>query len=174
MRRQIYTLALAAVGLAVVQTACSAAARRQEYAAAAERMQACAAQFCKAVEKSAAAKVRKMSSTGDDEQEYPVPKKEYDLLREILAHTAAVPPALETDETGWRDEPDVVELIFADAQGGELIGVVVNHDCWMRRSEAERMRPQPTRSWRTPHWSLPDAELATLHRLPCMQHAKRP
>lgn len=173
MKQPKHTLTLAAVGLILAaQSACTPTARQREYAEAAVRMEACAAQFREAVAHSATAKVRRMSCTSDEEQEFPVPTDEYALLRDILAHTAAVPPALETDETGLPEEPCVVELIFADARGGELTGIVINHDCWMRRSAAARLRPQPTRSWQTPHWSLPDTELATLQNLPCMQHAK--
>ena len=145
----------------------------EAYAEAAGRMEECTAQFRQAVAKSAKAKVRRMSCTSEEEEEYPVPAEEYALLREIMLHTAAVPPALETTEPGWpEDFPCVVELIFADTHGGDLTGIVVNYERWMPQSEAKKLRPAPARPWDTPDWSLPDADLAALHALPCMQHAK--
>ena len=172
MKRRPYIPLMLTTLAALLAAACSSANRR-EYAEAAGRMEECAAQFRQAVAKSTGAKVRRMSGTGSEEQEYPVPAGEYAQLREILQHTAAVPPALETAEPGWpADFPCVVELIFADAQGAELSGIVVNYERWMPLSQANKLRPEPARPWDTPDWSLPDTDLAALHALPCMQRAK--
>lgn len=172
MKRHPYTTLMLTALAALLSAACSSSNRR-EYAEAAERMEACVVQFREAVRKSSCAKVRRMSCSDDSEQEYPVPEAEYAQLRRIMLHTAAAPPALETTEPGWQgDFPCIVELIFADAHGGDLTGLVVNYERWMPQSEAKKLRPEAARPWDTPDWSLPDADLIALHDLPCMQQAK--
>ena len=157
--------------LCTLLSACNSAARQREYAEAAGRMQECTAQFRQAVKKSATAKLRLMATGSDAEKELPVPEGEYTRLRGILLHTDTVPPALETDDSGWREFPWVTELIFADTQGNELTGIVINFDRWMPRSQAQKMRPKHTRRWDVPDWSLPDSDLATLRTLPTLQQA---
>lgn len=159
-------------GLAALQPACTTAARQQEYAEAAGRMEESAAQFRQAVAQSAGAKLRMLSSTSEAEQELPVPAEEYALLREILQHTVAAPPALESDDTGRKDYAWVAELIFADAHGVELTGIVVNYDRWMPNSRARKLRPERIRPWDTPDWSLPDADYAALCSLPTLRRVR--
>ena len=170
MIRHLTLTSLAA--LATLLPACTSAARQREYAEAAGRGQECAAQFRQAVRKSSTAKLRLMATGRDAERELPVPAEEYALLREIMLHTAAVPPALETDDSGWREFPWVTELIFADAQGSELTGIIINYERWMPQSRAKKLHPQRRRRWDVPDWSLPDSDLATLHTLPTFLRAQ--
>lgn len=165
-------LTIALAGAVALQTACNSGSLQMEYEEAAQSMARSTRQFQQAVAKSAKAKVRMMSSSGQEEKEFSIPKAEYALLREIMLHTKAVPPALETDPPGCPDFPCVVELIFADAHGVELTGIVINYERWMRQSDAQRLHPEPSRPWDTPDWCLPDADIDTLHALPSMQRAK--
>ena len=169
MKLHLITL-IALAGTAMLQPACTSAERQRQYAEAAEQAEACVAQFRQAVAKSTCAKVRKLPAGSDTVQEYTVPPEEFALLREIMLHTAAAAPALETDAPGWPEHfPYVVELVFADARGGELTGIVINHRRWMSRSEAKKLRPQVSRPWDTPDWYLPDRDYAALAKLPAMQ-----
>ena len=163
---------LTALATLALLCSCSSHKLRQEYAAAAVRMQECTTQFRQAVQKSCAAKFHLMATGSDAEQLLPVPAEEYALLRDIMLHTAAVPPALETDDSGWQDFPWVTELVFADAQGSDLTGIVINFDRWMPQSRAKKLRPQRRRSWNVPDWCLPDADLATLRTLPTLRRAQ--
>lgn len=163
------TLAAAALLLA----ACTSNELQSEYAEASAAMENCVEQLRLAVRQSSCAKISRISCRSDEESEYPVPQEEYVQLRGILLHTAPVPPALETDADLPPEFPCIVELVFSDDRGAELTGIVINYDRWMCRSEAAKLHPEISRPWDTPDWSLPDAELATLHSLPCMQRAKQ-
>lgn len=164
-------ITLTAVAVALASAACTTATQRQQYARAAAEVQGSVKQLREAAAKASSAKVRVMLDGVDREKEFPVPPEEFACMRGILAHTAAAPPALETE-----DESAMlhffIELVLADARGVELTGVTLNTEHWMRESEARRLSPSRSRSSRVPEWCLPDADYELFCSLPTIPRAK--
>lgn len=160
------------VGLAAMLAACTSAEQRQQYAEAAERVQRSVAQLKGALAKATGAKVRVMMAGEAKEQEFPVPAEEWGRLREILSHTAAVPPALENADEQEKASPYFIELVLLGNQGVELSGVPLTSEQWMPESEARKLAPARARSSLVADWCLPDADCEALKSISAISQAK--
>lgn len=170
MKQLPIVITFASMGLVVA--ACSSAAP-QQYAEAEFRVQRSVQILVHSLDKATGAKVRVMMNGDDREKEFPVPQEEWGRLREALAHTAPVPPALESsDDPATAELGYFSELVIVGPGGVELTGVPFADRAWMPESRARKMSPERCRSSDVPDWCMPDADCEALQSISPLAQAK--
>ena len=158
--------------VAMVLSSCTPVAQQQQYEAAAARVQRSVDNMKESLSKATSAKVRVMMTGTVREEEFAVPSDEFAAMKDILARTAIVPPALDSEGEPQPQQRYFIELVFVGEDGTELSGIALTEAPWMKESEARKLKPTLTRDCRVPEWYLPDEDYDALKALPTIPAAR--